>query len=302
MSKPYDAATKRILEIRPMDWVRLLGLPEGDVSLVDADLSTVTAFSDKLIRVDADTGSYLVHNELESGKDTAGVAERLYHYGALAHHKFGLPVVGNVFLMHKESNSPRLTGRFVLRSPVGKPYLLFRYTVIRVWQLDVRTVLAGGLATLPLAPISSVKKADVQETFNAVRRRVEAEANSDREVSDLLTATGVLMGLCYDRPFIQHIMRGVTNMEESVYWDIMRDKIKEKMRTEIGEEVRAEIGEEVKVEGERDAVVRVGARRFGAVPPAVQERLAQISSLSTLQAMLDKVLDVASWDELLQTA
>ena len=71
-------------------------------------------------------------------------------------------------------------------------------------------------------------------------------------------------------------------MEESVFWQIVEEK-----------------GE---VKGERNAVLRVGARRFGAVPPAVQERLAQISSLPTLQAMLDRVLDVASWDELLQTA
>ncbi|MBC7805240.1 MAG: hypothetical protein H7145_03725 [Akkermansiaceae bacterium] len=98
VSKPYDVSLKWLLELNPLDWVRFLGLPEGDVSLVDADLSTVSAFADRLIRVDAEAGSYLLHNELESGKDTANVAERLYHYGALADYKFGLPVVGDVFL------------------------------------------------------------------------------------------------------------------------------------------------------------------------------------------------------------
>ncbi|MBC8135950.1 MAG: hypothetical protein H8F28_08710, partial [Fibrella sp.] len=62
MSKPYDAVTKRLIELRPAEWVRFLGLPPGNVSLVDADLSTITSYADRIIRVDTDAGSYLVHN------------------------------------------------------------------------------------------------------------------------------------------------------------------------------------------------------------------------------------------------
>ena len=68
MSKPYDAVTKRLIEMRPADWVAFLGLPPGEVSLVDADLSTITFYADPIIRVDSPDRSYLVHNELESGK------------------------------------------------------------------------------------------------------------------------------------------------------------------------------------------------------------------------------------------
>ena len=46
MSKPYDAVTKRLIEMRPADWVAFLDLPPGDVSLVDADLSTITLQAD----------------------------------------------------------------------------------------------------------------------------------------------------------------------------------------------------------------------------------------------------------------
>jgi hypothetical protein len=101
MSRPYDAAPKRLIELRPADWVRFLGLPLGPVSLVDADLSTVSAAADRMIRVDADA-PYLVHNELESGKDTSRVPDRLFRYNAEADFKFGLPVLSHVFLLRRE--------------------------------------------------------------------------------------------------------------------------------------------------------------------------------------------------------
>ena len=113
--------------------------------------------------MDTDDGAYLVHNELESGKDTAGVPLRLFHYNASAVYKTQLPVISTVFLLHKESNSPRITGTFDVADVSGNVYLSFRYNVVRsaksaepicaIWQLDVDELLAGGLSTLPFAPI-----------------------------------------------------------------------------------------------------------------------------------------------------
>ncbi len=85
MSKRYDAATKRLLEMRPEDWVKLIGLPQGPVSLVDADLSTVSAYADRLVRVEA-RFPYLMHNELESGESTADIPFRLFQH--LTHSAF----------------------------------------------------------------------------------------------------------------------------------------------------------------------------------------------------------------------
>jgi predicted transposase YdaD len=50
----YDAALKDLIETRPADWLPLLGLPVGPVTLVDADLVTVSAEADKVIRVAED--------------------------------------------------------------------------------------------------------------------------------------------------------------------------------------------------------------------------------------------------------
>ena len=52
MSKPFDATTKRLLELDPAGWLTCVGLPvTGPVRAVDSDLSTVTAEADTILQV-----------------------------------------------------------------------------------------------------------------------------------------------------------------------------------------------------------------------------------------------------------
>src|SRR6266542_2972092 len=64
MPKPFDASTKHLLETRPGDWLEYLGLPRAPVEVTDADLSTVTAAADKVLRV-LGPSPWLVHVELQ---------------------------------------------------------------------------------------------------------------------------------------------------------------------------------------------------------------------------------------------
>ena len=48
--------------------------------------------------------------------------------------------MSTVFLLRKESNSPRVTGTFDIPDADGNTYFSFRYNVVRVWQLDVDAV------------------------------------------------------------------------------------------------------------------------------------------------------------------
>jgi hypothetical protein len=54
MPKPYDVVTKRLIDLRPSDWLTLIGLPADeaepiDVEMMDTDLSTITSQSDRVI-------------------------------------------------------------------------------------------------------------------------------------------------------------------------------------------------------------------------------------------------------------
>lgn len=66
MSKPFDATLKHLLEKYPQDWLRLVGIPKSTpISVIDADLSTVTAAADKVLRV-GERDPWLLHLELQA--------------------------------------------------------------------------------------------------------------------------------------------------------------------------------------------------------------------------------------------
>ena len=55
MSKPFDTTTRQLIELGPADWLAYLGFPVADpsrVTVIDSNLSTVTAEADRVIRVD----------------------------------------------------------------------------------------------------------------------------------------------------------------------------------------------------------------------------------------------------------
>jgi hypothetical protein len=61
VTKPYDAATKSLIERHPADWLRVLGMPTGTVEVIDADLATVTTEADRVLRVTDVETPYLAH-------------------------------------------------------------------------------------------------------------------------------------------------------------------------------------------------------------------------------------------------
>lgn len=283
MSKPYDAATKRLVELRPEDWVAFLGLPSGPVSLVDADLSTISAAADRLIRVDAEV-PYIMHNEMESGHDTARAPDRCLRYNVVAEYKLELPVVSTIFALRRESDSPALTGRLVKMTPNSKPYLTFEYGVVRVWQMDVESILQGGLGTLPFAPISHVRQADLPGIIRQMESRIDSEANSDIEAGELWTATYVLMGLRYDRAFNAELLKGVRRMKESnTYQAILEEGRQE------GELIEAQ-----------RMLLRAGRNRLGQPSEVVEAAVLRIGSRERLELLVDRLFGVETWEELLQ--
>jgi hypothetical protein len=62
----FDTTTKFLVETYPADWMTFLGLgPSGPVEVIDADLSTVSAEVDKVVRV-GKRSPWLAHLEFQS--------------------------------------------------------------------------------------------------------------------------------------------------------------------------------------------------------------------------------------------
>lgn len=88
MSLPFDATLKDLVQGHVADWLTLLNeTPTGPVEVLTPDLSTVTAFTDIVLR----TGASLMHLDFQSGPDSA-LPCRVLLYNVLLFDAYGLPV------------------------------------------------------------------------------------------------------------------------------------------------------------------------------------------------------------------
>lgn len=168
-----------------------------------------------------------------------------------------------------------------------EPYLVFKYQVIRVWQLAVDPLLNGGLSMLPLAPISRVAVDDLPRVVQRMKARLQG-ASSRGQAERLWTATYVLMGLRYERAFTERLLGEVLGMEESVTYQAIVAK---------GRLQGIEIG---RVKEARDVLLRVGRKHFQKAAPArIRKRIEAMDDRQQLEELLERLLDANAWEELL---
>ncbi|HVS36376.1 MAG TPA: hypothetical protein VMS17_12490 [Gemmataceae bacterium] len=286
MSKPYDATLKAMLEASPADWPRLAGFRVGRAEVIDADVSTVTAATDKVLRLSGGL-DVVMHFEFQAGPDT-GLPQRVHTYNALLEDRHGQPVHSVVVLLRPEADLRSITGQYEQQLPgAAEPYLIFRYQVIRVWQLPPGPLLAGGVGTLPLAPIGAVMEADLPGMIDRLKERLAAP-RLRKAAGVLWTAVDVLMGLRYDRALVEKLLRGVRGMEESVTYQAIIEK---------GVAKGVAKG---RLEGARRILLLSGEEEFGAPPsPRARAAIEAINSLEQLEQLTRRMRHVGGWDELL---
>jgi predicted transposase YdaD len=154
--------------------------------------------------------------------------------------------------------------------------------VVRAWQIPVGAVLAGGLGTLPLAPLADVSEPELPGVIRQMETRIRAEAPPET-AGVLWTATYVLMGLRYSEAVAERLLQGVRDMKESVTYQ----KIVDEGRVE-GREEEARV-----------LLLRLGRKRFGPPSPEAEAALAGITAIERLETLSERLLDVENWEELL---
>jgi predicted transposase YdaD len=288
----------------PPDWAGYLCKPSavyGGVTAIDSNLSTVTAEADKVLWIDAPE-PWIEHAELQAGRDLR-LVDRSHLYNTLLGYQFRVPIRTTVILLRPEADGPELTGLREQRHRDGDVYDSFRYNVIRVWEQPVDHLLACGLSVLPLAPISDVAAERIPEVLLAISRRLEQKASPD-QAAILWNATRILMGLRYEEEQIAAIFEGVSAMlfgihgieESSVYQGILR---KGEIKGRI--EGRAEGRAEAAIEYGRTTLLRHGSKKLGPPDERFERAIAALDDLDRLNELIDRVLDVSTWDELMAT-
>lgn len=277
-SKLYDATFKHLVEARPADALERVGIVRFDsVKSVDADLATVMPEADKVLEVMDGGRRYIVHLEFQTGHDRQLVG-RLLSYNALLYRRHGCPVWTVLVLLAPDADHHELDGALRICLPNGDVCHQFNYQVVRVWQLAVAEVLAGGVGTLPLAPLCDEARQDLPGVVDKMKERLDREP--DRSVRNLAwTATYFLMGLRYDRDRAARLIQGVRGMAESVTY-----------LATLEEGAIAEL---------RKVLLRMGRKRFGEPTPEIAERLTSIDNIVKLERLSERLLDVSTWEELL---
>src|SRR5262249_62085002 len=104
----------------------------------------------------------------------ACLARRLWRSNALLALKYDLRVRSVALLLRPEADSKKLTGLLDLRLPDRDRVVTFYYRVVRAWEQPVEPLLAGPLATLPMAPLADVAVQDVARGLERIGERLAA--------------------------------------------------------------------------------------------------------------------------------
>jgi len=225
----------------------------------------------------AEVEPWLVHLEFQSSYDPT-LPLRLQRYNILVNYRHRLPVLSMALLLCPEADGPAMNGLLQQKLPDGLIYHEFRYNVVRAWERPADEILAGALATLPLAPLAKVKESELPAVIHAMQERLDREATQN-QAETLWTATYLLMGLNYSNELIDRLLEGVQSMRESVTYQ------------KILGEGRAEEAKRI--------LKRQGSRRFGKPDAHIEAAIDAITDLDRLEQLSDRVLEVTTWGELL---
>jgi predicted transposase YdaD len=283
MAKRFDVTLKTLVNAHPTDWLAFAGLPVGTaVAVLEAELSTISAAADKVIRVES-PDPYIAHLEFQSGQDQ-NLDRRILTYNVLLRNKYELPVRSVAVLLRPQADSRSIAGR-VLDREIAGTHLDFRYRVIRLWQQRADPLLEGGSGVLPLAPIADVREEDLPQLISRMAERLAVNPDAS-DVKNTWTATLILLGLRYPPAVGQTLLSGVRNMKESSTYQA----------------ILSEGEAEGRLKEARALLLRVGTRRFGYPPTSVALAIESIADLDRLEALHEQIVDAASWEALLGRA
>jgi predicted transposase YdaD len=144
-----------------------------------------------------------------------------------------------------------------------------------------------------------------------LRRSHKMPVHTTIQAATIWAATKILLGLRYSIVQVEEMVRGVSTMilgirgieESSVYQDIFAKgeaKGLSEGRVEGRVEGRTEGLTEGRIGEARRVMLELGCKKFGEPEEAVRARISASDDVDQLNALLARILDVTTWDELLR--
>jgi hypothetical protein len=286
MSLPFDATLKDMARDAPRAFVSTFNAPTSlPVRVLSADLSTVTTSADVVIGL-GDPLQEILHFDCHASA-SAEKHRDLLVYNALLHRQYRVPVHSIILLLRPQAAHSNLSGMVSYQPRAGRGKMEFSYEVIRVWEIPASTFLDGELGTAALAPLGQLPEGvALQDGLSAVIHRLIERLQrdaSEENARKLLTAAFVLTGLRVRRQLARELFQGVRAVRESDTYMAIID--------------------EGRLDEAKRILLRLGRKRFGPPTEAVEAFLSAFTEddIDRLEQLGERLLDVSSWQDLLDT-
>ncbi len=137
-----------------------------------------------------------------------------------------------------------------------------------------------------MAPLADMGALSIDRVIRRIDDGIRAETDG-AEADIFWTSTFLLLGLRYPLDVVKSLMKEIRGMRESVTYQAILDEGREEG------EMQGAVNEA------RELLVRIGTRRFGSPGSRVIDLIRGITERETLEQLVERVLVVMSWQELL---
>lgn len=284
MAMTFDATLKDMGRECPVGFLAAFDrAPTSPVSLLNVDLSTVTAAADIVYGL-GEPLREIVHMDCQSSAAAWKHAD-LMLYNAALYARYHVPVHTVVVLLRPEAAHRNMNGAIDYAPRPEHGSMAFRYQVERLWTRPAEQLLAGDIGIAPLAVLGRLPdNVPLEEAMRGIAQRVVErlvnETAPDR-AKKLLTDALLLTGLRVKREVARGVFRGLRMMEESDTFLMILDQ---------GQEKRAK----------RD-ILLVAEERLGPAGESFKAELESVSDLERLDRMIRRAAKATAWQEILDT-
>lgn len=242
-----DIPIKRILQVRPEDWISFLFPALDEITLTDMPTDMVPKSESRMDNVKNVNNEFVSHIEPNGYLDST-LPGRMLRYRAdiweytLRRNKETPPISQTVILFFEKHDNKLHSLR---DNRFEDQALDYRYKVVKVWEIDVNEILERKLIGLyPLLPLARHEKDENEELILSDAIQAIQTVEDDGLKSDLLSAMSILAGEKYSKEFVKKYVRREQLMESALFqeWvaefvDEAEEKAEERKALDVAKEL-----------------------------------------------------------------
>ncbi|MFB8789185.1 MAG: Rpn family recombination-promoting nuclease/putative transposase [Potamolinea sp.] len=266
----YDNICKYLAEQYPAEFARwLLSEEATDIQVLRTELNVEPIRADSLILLQ--TNNQILHLEFQTqATSNPPLPFRMLDYWVRLKRQYWCHIEQVVIFLKSTNSETVFTDEF------EDTNTRHRYRIIRMWEQDPAPLLSHP-ALLPLATLARTNSPSA--LLEQVASQIDMIEES-RQQENLSACVQVLAGLRFDESLIRQLFRREFMRESVIYQEILQEGMQQGKQQEAF-----------------SLVMRLLARRCGAIDPQMQEKI-QALAITQLEELSEALLDFSTAGDL----